>query len=33
MWMDAHKKTVQTMLSRGKWPQDIEIPTLDIDVR
>jgi len=33
MWMDAHKKTVQTMLSRGKWPQDIEVPTLDIDVR
>ena len=29
LWMAAHKKTIQTMLSRGKWPQDIEIPTLD----
>ena len=26
MWQAAHEKTVQTLVDRGEWPQDVPLP-------
>lgn len=29
-WTKAWKSTIETMKNRGKWPQDIQVPDVDL---